>query len=351
MNERYKYMVQVRCMTFNQANFIEDAMNGFTMQETTFPYVCIIIDDASTDGEQEVIKKYLEQYFDFENSSIVRNEETDDYILTFAQHKTNRNCFFAVLFLKYNHYSIKKSKGSYLQDWTDTKYIAYCEGDDYWTDSTKLQKQVDFLETHLDYSLCCHRFKIYHEKRNIWTDDYVKNAFAANPNVTGLEVTNSENFKTRFTWTLTLCCRKAVVDEIEWPPYKYGQRDFNFHYHLLKAGKGWCFADYMGVYRMTNGGIWARKSRIDMDRFRLNGYEDFYSFHKDDEVILERYLEWLDKFFNDYVISPLSRHRITRNGVKCLFIAERHYWKLKGPSVAINKIFQCVKAFFGLSTS
>ena len=66
MNEKndYKWMVRVRCMTFNHASYIEDAMNGFTIQQTDFPFVCTIIDDASTDGEQEVIKNYLQDNAD-----------------------------------------------------------------------------------------------------------------------------------------------------------------------------------------------------------------------------------------------------------------------------------------------
>lgn len=152
--ENIKYMVRVSCMTFNHAHYIEDAMNGFCMQETNFPFVCTIIDDCSTDGEQDVIKNYLEEHFDLEDSSVVRNEETDDYFLTFAQHKTNKNCYFAVLFLKYNHYSIRKPKKPYIEEWCDTKYVALCEGDDYWIDSLKLQKQVDFMESHPEHSLC-----------------------------------------------------------------------------------------------------------------------------------------------------------------------------------------------------
>ena len=89
-----QYMVCVECMTFNHVNYIEDALNGFTMQETTFPFVCTIIDDASTDGEPEVIQKYLQKNFDLEGKSIVRNEETDDYVLTFAQHKTNKKLIY-----------------------------------------------------------------------------------------------------------------------------------------------------------------------------------------------------------------------------------------------------------------
>lgn len=79
--KQYKWMVCTRCVTFNQAPYIEDAMNGFTMQQTTFPFVCTIIDDASTDGEPQVIRQYLQEHFDLEDKSVVRNEETDDYVL------------------------------------------------------------------------------------------------------------------------------------------------------------------------------------------------------------------------------------------------------------------------------
>ena len=112
-----QHMVLVRCYTFNHAAYIEDAMNGFCMQKTTFPFICAIVDDASTDGEQEIIKKYLRQHFDLDDKTFVRNEETDDYIMTVARHKTNKNCTFAVFFLKYNHYSIKKARLTYLDRW------------------------------------------------------------------------------------------------------------------------------------------------------------------------------------------------------------------------------------------
>ena len=143
----YSWMVRVSCMTFNHAPFIVDAMNGFTMQQTSFPFVCTIIDDASTDGEPEIIRNYLYNYFNLEDESVVRNEETDDYVLCFAQHKTNKNCYFAVLWLKYNHYSIRKTIKPYIVEWNNNaKYVAICEGDDYWIHPLKLKKQVSYLE-------------------------------------------------------------------------------------------------------------------------------------------------------------------------------------------------------------
>ena len=132
--KQYKWMVCTRCVTFNQAPYIEDAMNGFTMQQTTFPFVCTIVDDASTDGEPEVIRQYLQEHFDLDDKSVVRNEETDDYVLCYARHKENRNCHFAVLWLKYNHYSRHKLIFPYEAEWKEnSKYYAICEGDDYWT--------------------------------------------------------------------------------------------------------------------------------------------------------------------------------------------------------------------------
>ena len=144
------FLVVVKCMTFNHHAYIKDAMNGFCMQKTDFPYLCIVMDDCSTDGEQEVIKKYVAEYF----NSII-NEETDDYVLTLCQHKTNENCYFAVFYLKYNHYSIKKDKASYYSRWQDKcKYVSICEGDDYWVAADKLQVQVDFLEKNEAYGAC-----------------------------------------------------------------------------------------------------------------------------------------------------------------------------------------------------
>lgn len=152
--ELNKFTVCVKCITFNHAPYIIDTLNGFTMQETSFPYVCCIMDDGSTDGEQDIIRKYLQDYFDLDDRSVVRNEETDDYVLYFARHNTNKNCFFAVLLLKYNHYREKKEKRTYVAEWhSKATYIAICEGDDYWVHKKKLQMQVDFLEKNEDYGL------------------------------------------------------------------------------------------------------------------------------------------------------------------------------------------------------
>lgn len=161
-----KFKVCVRCFTFNQAKYIEDAMNGFVMQQTDFPFVCCIVDDASTDGEQEVIKKYMDMQFDYSPNSVSFEKETDYAYIHYAQHKKNKNCYFAVVFLKMNLYSKKEGfkKFEYISEWRDIcEYEAMCEGDDYWISCNKLKKQVDFLDRNQECSMVFHNAEVKKE--------------------------------------------------------------------------------------------------------------------------------------------------------------------------------------------
>lgn len=157
-----KFKVCVRCFTYNQSKYITDALNGFCMQETNFPFVCCVVDDASTDGEQEVINKYVEQHFNLEDTAVAYKKETDYAYITYAQHKTNKNCYFAVLLLKRNYYSTGEGekKMEYISEWRDNvEYEALCEGDDWWIESKKLQMQVDFMDKNPEYGLCHTNYK------------------------------------------------------------------------------------------------------------------------------------------------------------------------------------------------
>ena len=166
----HSFKVYVWCNTFNQASYIKDTMDGFCMQQTNFPFVCMIMDDASTDGEPEVIKQYLHDYFDIEWT-----KETDDYHLTLARHQENKNCYFAVYLLKYNHYSIKKLRLKYYREVTDEiDYVALCEGDDYWTDAHKLQKQADALDANPQATLVYTNFQTIDGEGNPISRPFIK---------------------------------------------------------------------------------------------------------------------------------------------------------------------------------
>lgn len=158
------YKVLVRCYTYNQSKYIEDALNGFAMQQTDFPFVCLVMDDCSTDGEQEVIKAWMECECDLNKMAYEDMEFSDTFIVS---HRGNSNCIFAFYLLKQNqHRTGVKSK--LVSPWRDhCVYEAVCEGDDYWIDPLKLQKQVKFLDANIDYSAIATQTKVIYE----WNSD------------------------------------------------------------------------------------------------------------------------------------------------------------------------------------
>lgn len=147
-----EFKVLVRCFTYNHREYIEDALNGFAMQQTNFPFVCLVMDDASTDGEQDVIKSWMECECDMSKAEFI-DIPTSHVVI--VPHKSNLSCTFAFYLLKQNLYGTGDKKMNHVYPWRKMcEYEALCEGDDYWTDPLKLQKQVDFMEGHPDHSLC-----------------------------------------------------------------------------------------------------------------------------------------------------------------------------------------------------
>lgn len=147
------FKLYIDCRTYNQNRYISDALDGFASQQTTFPFLAIIIDDASTDGEQDIIKDYVSLHIGQSSRSSIEKWDTVDAQWLYGRHNDNEKAYFLIVLLKQNLYRNPRKK-VLVKDWLSTKYVAMCEGDDYWTDPSKLQKQVDFLEQNPDYSLC-----------------------------------------------------------------------------------------------------------------------------------------------------------------------------------------------------
>lgn len=138
------YKVLVRCFTYNQSKYIEDALNGFAMQQTDFPFVCLVVDDCSTDGAQDVIKAWMESMCNISKAEYI-DLELSNVIL--VPHKTNPTCSFAFYLLKQNLYHDNVKKTKLITPWREhCLYEALCEGDDWWIDEKKLQKQVNILD-------------------------------------------------------------------------------------------------------------------------------------------------------------------------------------------------------------
>lgn len=142
---KQNYKVLVRCFTYNQSKYIEDALNGFAMQQTNFPFVCLVMDDCSTDGEQEVLKSWMTCECDMEKAEYIEIELSK---IILVPHKSKANCTFAFYLLKQNLYGTGK-KMPLVTPWREhCEYEALCEGDDYWISPLKLQKQADYLDSH-----------------------------------------------------------------------------------------------------------------------------------------------------------------------------------------------------------
>lgn len=336
-----EFKLCVSCMTFNQSRYIEYAMRGFCLQQTDFPYVAVVIDDASTDGEQEVIKHFLENEFDM--ASAVQ-DETEDYVRVVAKHKTNVNCTFVVILLKYNHYK-KKDKTPYFKEWRDNaKYIALCEGDDYWTDPLKLQRQMDFLEEHEEYSLCCHRYRIFNEFTKEWEPDYVAGLFEENPE--GFSFTSNDNLHCWITKTMTMMYRKSALPENYQKGYRYC-RDVHMNYHLLQNGPGYCMPDDMAVYRRHGGGVFSPLNDKEKKRINLLIYHEILMANPSD-VELGIYLKaCYDRYFGNFVRKPIYDHQISREVRKDIRLVVDGYKFWMGRKSNFFVLKKCVKSFYG----
>jgi|LSQX01.2.fsa_nt_gb glycosyltransferase involved in cell wall biosynthesis len=129
-------LVSINCTTYNHEKYIAQALDSFLMQETNFAWEILVHDDASTDGTAPIIKSYAERY--------------PDIIRPMFQNENQHS-----LGIKVNTtYNIPRSRG---------KYIAWCDGDDYWTDPFKLQKQADYMENNPVCSLCLTRSGLFRE--------------------------------------------------------------------------------------------------------------------------------------------------------------------------------------------
>lgn len=122
-------VVSIRCLTYNHAPYIRQCLDGFVMQKTNFRFEAIVHDDASTDGTQEIIREYEKRYPDIIKPIYQKENQYSKGIPGFITNLVSSKC-----------------KG---------KYIAICEGDDYWIDPQKLQKQVDIMENNTDCMMCC----------------------------------------------------------------------------------------------------------------------------------------------------------------------------------------------------
>lgn len=227
-------LLSICCTSYNHEKYIRETLDGFLMQKTTFPIEILIHDDASTDKSVEIIKEYAQK---------------DSRIITILQTE--------------NQYSQKiKPWSNFLFPLAKGKYIALCEGDDYWIDPLKLQKQVDFLEAHADFNICFHASKVYIEDTKIFEADSFKGKFPEVLNIKDLALKN-------YIRTNTVVLRNNFTLPDWYNNLPFG--DWPLYLIMLKDKKIKYLDDVMGVYRIHSKGVWSGADKGKMIEMSLRG--------------------------------------------------------------------------------
>ena len=238
-------LVSICTITYNHEKYIAEALDSFLMQKTNFPFEVIVDDDFSTDNAAEVIKKYMKKFPNIVKVNL--REENVGPIINFIG-------------------NMKRAKGVYL---------ALCEGDDYWTDPLKLQKQVDFLESHKEYNMVFHNAELQHHTGNGVT---IK---PFNPEEKSRDYTANEIFRTWSIPTASALCRNEkqyrYLENNPWFPVG----DDPYFIKCASLGKLYYMAEQMSVYRrvptgfMDSGITHTIEFRLTFIKYLKTLYNDF----------------------------------------------------------------------------
>ena len=260
MKDRINPLVSISCITYNHAPYIKKCLDGFLMQKTNFEIEILIHDDASTDGTEQIIRDYEKK------------------------HPT----IFKPLYETENQW-LKGRRGSKVFNFPRSrgKYIALCEGDDYWTDPYKLQKQVDFLENNPDFVIS---FTDYNQTVE------GSNSITNKTNLCDKETLSIDDLLVNnYVSTLTCIFRNNLFKEFPIGYNKLKVGDWPLHvlnarYGKIKYHKGWT----TGVYRIHEGGVWSGEDKLT----KYIAYAEVHEFFK--EVLEKKYHNQIIQKLVDY---------------------------------------------------
>lgn len=271
-------LLTVVTLVYNHEKYIEKTIESIVSQQTNFKFQFYISDDCSTDKSREIIDKYYKKYPD-----IIKPIYSE-------KNKGSMKNFMETL------------------NMVNTKYLAICDGDDYWTDNDKLQKQVDFLENNKEYNICFHKTNMFFEnKKNkkeilpkedidtlVLEDVLRKNVIPANSVVYRWKYREKDSFKKVF-------------------PINMVPGDHYVHLLHLKDGKAKCLNEVMSKYRRHENGMWWLTTDPEKQLlFHLKNGELFLNFYKN--IIKEFNLD--KKYFFDemrYIVTKTTESYIKNN--------------------------------------
>ncbi|WP_418263880.1 glycosyltransferase family 2 protein [Flavobacterium faecale] len=259
-------LVSIIMITYGHEKFIQQAVEGVLMQECDFDIELIIADDCSPDSTGEIV------------TSIIENYPRGAWI-KYIKHEKNIGMMPNFIF------ALQQCQG---------KYIALCEGDDYWTDPLKLQKQVDFLVANKDYSLCFTRFKTLQQNTNTITEDSNTGYFEEKD--LNVEFDFEIFAKGWHVGTQTLVFRKEMFDSDVVHNYKYF-RDVHLFTELLKNGKGTCLNFFGAIYRLHDGGIHSSIDYLNTLKIGTLCYKELYCKNNNINALRLKYYNFQNEYF------------------------------------------------------
>jgi glycosyltransferase involved in cell wall biosynthesis len=263
-------LVSIICAAYNHEDYIAKALDGFVMQKTSFPFEIIVHDDASTDRTTSILKGYEKNFPGF-FSNIYQTENQFSKAIGSITKLT---------------YSLAKGK-----------YIALCEGDDYWIEENKLQKQVEFLESNDDYSICFHRvFDL---------QDQLLTLSEFNTSEKEESYTIEDLSKGNIIHTPSVIFRNRLIEKF--PDWFLHSPINDYVLHMLNArhGKIKYLPTPMAVYRKHNQGMWSLLNRLQHDKnmikvLSLLMLENF------SPAVIENLRSEKKKFINSYLSELLE---------------------------------------------
>lgn len=225
--------VSVSLITYNHAPFLEQAVESVLAQKTSFPFELIIGEDASTDGTRKIVQRFAAQHPELIRAHFHERSQNIGY----EGQPTGR---FNLV------HNLRSARG---------QYVAMLDGDDFWTDPTKLQRQVDFLEAHPECSTCFHRV------------DFVDEAgepLPTPPQVTVVKPMYTLDEMLRgdfFTRTASVMYRRGLFEDF--PEWYFRSPVGDFPLHVMNGLRGdFGFLDRtMAMYRVHAGGRWSATTR------------------------------------------------------------------------------------------
>lgn len=220
-------LVSVYCLTYNHEKYIRDTLEGFVSQKTDFEYEVFVHDDASTDHTADIILEYAQKYPDLIKPILQKENQYSKGVSILRTHIWPR---------------------------MTGKYIAACEGDDYWCDPDKLQSQVSFLEEHPDYTACAHNTMILNLQNG------KKRLFIPAQKAGTIPIKQIIEWKKPPHISSLVYKRKLREEAFEFTRVVPGMGDYPLTLWLMSKGNIYYMPQVMSVYRSGVEGSWTQRN-------------------------------------------------------------------------------------------